>query len=53
MSRTTTGFFPWDKSKNVMLLKDDVGRSKPSAYDLPQNQFVYGKPLPRDREGAK
>lgn len=48
----TTGSF-WNKQPNCLLLKDDVGKSKPSAYTLPPVQFVYGKPLSRDDEGAK
>lgn len=34
-------------------MKDDVGRSKPSAYSLPPVEYTYGKPLERDEEGAK
>ena len=35
-----------------MLVKDDVGKSKPSTYNLPSDGFTYGKALPRDKEGA-
>jgi len=34
------------------LLKDDVGKSKPTTRRLPANEFVYGKPEIRDKEGA-
>ncbi len=51
--KSTPGFLPWDRSNNPLLLKDDVGRGKPSAYNLPDGPFVYGRPLPRDDEGAK
>ena len=34
-------------------MKDDVGLAKPTTYDLPKGEFIYGKPLARDREGAK
>ena len=34
-------------------MKDDVGKPKPSAFNLPPLGFVYGKPLDRDNEGAK
>jgi hypothetical protein len=37
---------------NHMLLKDDVGKSKPTTRDLPSEQFVYGRPEIRDPEGA-
>ncbi|CAD8174727.1 unnamed protein product [Paramecium pentaurelia] len=38
---------------NPLLMKDDVGKSKPSTYNLPNQDFVYGQPLARDKEGAK
>ncbi|EAR89726.2 hypothetical protein TTHERM_00974270 (macronuclear) [Tetrahymena thermophila SB210] len=54
MSRTSTGFYPWNnRTQNTLLLKDDVGRSKPSAYSLPPVDYTYGRPLERDEEGAK
>ena len=38
---------------NPVLMKDDVGKPKPSTYNLPKQDFVYGLPLIRDKEGAK
>jgi len=39
------------KKTNVLLVKDDVGRSKPNTRDLPSDQFAYGKhDLLPDRE---
>ncbi|CAD8083672.1 unnamed protein product [Paramecium primaurelia] len=38
---------------NPLLMKDDVGKSKPSTYNLPNQDFVYGQPLVKDKEGAK
>ncbi|CAK60859.1 unnamed protein product (macronuclear) [Paramecium tetraurelia] len=38
---------------NPLLMKDDVGKSKPSTFNLPNQDFVYGQPLARDKEGAK
>ncbi|CAK57927.1 unnamed protein product (macronuclear) [Paramecium tetraurelia] len=38
---------------NPLLMKDDVGKSKPSTYNLPNQDFIYGQPLSRDKEGAK
>ena len=39
-------------SKNVLLVKDDIGRPKASVRDLPGNEHFYGsKPKP-DKEGA-
>ena len=37
---------------NHLLLKDDVGRSKPTTRDLPNDTFTYGKPEIRDPENA-
>jgi hypothetical protein len=35
-----------------MLQKDDIGKSRTSVRALPGEYFSYGKPLPRDLEGA-
>lgn len=32
------------KKTNVLLLKDDVGRAKPSTRNLPDDSFAFGKP---------
>ena len=37
---------------NHLLLKDDVGRSKPTTRYLPEESFIYGKPEIRDPEDA-
>lgn len=34
-------------------MRDEIGRSKRSHYNLPDSNFTYGKPLNRDNEGAK
>jgi len=38
--------------KNTLLVKDDVGRSKPATRDLPPEGFTYGKADRRDSENA-
>lgn len=38
--------------KNLLLVKDDVGRSKPATRDLPPEGFTFGKPDKKDAEGA-
>lgn len=53
MSQTTYTKIPWLSKTNVLLLKDDVGKAKPSAYSLPKREFIYGRPLDRDPEDAK
>ena len=30
--------------KNILLVKDDVGKSKPPTFKLPQMDFSYGRP---------
>jgi hypothetical protein len=40
-------------SKNPLLVKDDVGRAKPSCYNLPGDDFAYGRPDLPDYEGAR
>ena len=37
---------------NHLLLKDDVGKSKPSTRNLPSEFHTYGKPEIRDKEGV-
>lgn len=41
------------RTRNPLLQKDDVGRSKPTCYDLPEDQFAYGRPGNQDLEGAR
>jgi hypothetical protein len=36
----------------VLLLKDDVGRSKPNTHALPRDMHTYGKAEARDQEDA-
>lgn len=37
---------------NHLLLKDDVGKSKPTTRNLPMASHTYGKPEIRDKEGV-
>ena len=39
-------------TSNYMLVKDDVGKSKPSVRDLPEFGYTYGKPPPENEEGV-
>lgn len=39
-------------TKNVLLVKDDVGKGKPTTRDLPTGAFAYGKSAGHDPEGA-
>ena len=41
------------QTQNHLLQKDSVGKSKPPTRNLPGNDFYYGKPVPRDKEGAE
>lgn len=40
-------------TRNPLLVRDAVGRAKPSCYDLPSEQFAYGRPCNQDMEGAR
>ena len=40
------------KKSNYLLLKDDVGKAKPTTRDLPKNEFSYGKPDNKSQEPA-
>ena len=46
--RTSQG----DGFYNHLLLKDNVGKGKPTTRQLPNEEFVYGKPEIRDKEGV-
>ena len=39
--------------RNYLIVKDDVGRSKPATRALPQFGFMYGKADKSDGEGAR
>jgi len=41
------------RSGNAILVKDDVGKAKPSVYDLPAEGHAYGRADPPDAEGAR
>jgi len=41
------------RCKNVVLIKDDVGKAKLTCYDLPPEGFAYGRAEPADMEGAR
>ena len=41
-----------EKCSNYLLLKDDVGRGKPTTRDLPPEGFTFGKTEIRDLEGV-
>ena len=40
------------KCDNYLLLKDDVGKGKPTTRDLPPDGFTFGKTEVRDLEGV-
>lgn len=40
------------RAPNLLLLKDDVGKSRPSTRGLPHPDFTYGQPGPTDEEGV-
>lgn len=41
------------RSKNAILVKDDVGKARPTCYDLPHEAHAYGRAEPADAEGAR
>jgi len=41
------------RSKNCILVSDDVGKAKPTCFDLPHESFAYGRAEPADLEGAR
>jgi len=43
----------WNHTGNVLLHKDAVGKSKPTIYNLPEDEFSYGKPNMKGEKGVK
>lgn len=41
------------RSRNFNLVKDDVGKAKPTCYDLPPEHHAYGRSEQPDMEGAR
>jgi hypothetical protein len=41
------------RSTNPILVRDDVGKGKPTCYNLPADEFAYGRPDNPDFEGAR
>jgi hypothetical protein len=41
------------RTKNTILVKDDVGKAKSTCFDLPHEAFAYGRAEPADLEGAR
>lgn len=46
------GYMPWDRSGNRILMQSSLGKSKPTNYDIPDENFVYGKATATDPEKA-
>jgi hypothetical protein len=40
------------RKNNILLVKDDIGKAKPTTRRMPPSTFVYGKPEVRDAENA-
>jgi hypothetical protein len=49
-SKHEKGYMPWDRSGNRLLVKSELGANKPTNYDIPDPNFVYGKITPDDPE---
>ena len=50
---TNTKAMPYTSTKNILLMKSEVGKAKTSIYKLPDQNFSYGKAYVKDKEGAK
>lgn len=38
--------------KNVLLVKAEVGKARPTVYDLPETTHIYGKQIARDPDNC-
>jgi hypothetical protein len=50
--RHEKGYMPWDRSGNRLLVKSTLGRNRPTNYEIPESNFVYGKITYEDPEHA-
>jgi hypothetical protein len=50
--RHAPGYMPWDRTGNRLLVKSELAKSKPSNYEIPESNFVYGKNTYEDPEQA-
>jgi hypothetical protein len=41
--RHKAGFMPWDRTGNRVLVKSSLGKNKPTNYNIPEDNFIYGK----------
>jgi hypothetical protein len=41
------------KTQNALLLRDSLGRAKPPSYQLPPEDYTYGKKGGADEEGVR
>ena len=46
------GYMPWDRTGNKLLIQSTLGKNKPTNYDIPEENFVYGKLTATDAEQA-
>lgn len=42
------GFLPWDRNGNRLLLQSELGKTKPSTYNLLPEDNFYGKKIYED-----
>ena len=42
------GFLPWDRNGNRVLLQSELGKTKPSTYNLLPEDNFYGKKIYED-----
>ena len=50
--RHQQGYMPWDRSGNRVLVKSELGKNKPTNYEIPEGKFVYGRLTYEDPEHA-
>ncbi len=41
------------RTQNSLLLRDALGRAKPASYQLPGEDYTYGKSAGSDLEGVR
>jgi hypothetical protein len=42
------GYMPYDRTGNRILLRSQLGKTKPTNYSIPDPTFIYGKSTTHD-----
>lgn len=50
--RFRESYMPWERTANPLLVRAELGRTKPTVRDLPPDEHVYGDRVPYGPEDS-